>query len=64
MGYSQVVRRSFLVRIFKGSNPFIPRDYHKIKLHHTNNLKNKIFKQLNLKIKAYFCFLTTRQTTK
>ena len=23
--YSQVVRRSFLVRIFKGSNPFIPK---------------------------------------
>ena len=26
MEYSQVVRHSFLVRIFKGSNPFIPRD--------------------------------------
>ena len=23
--YSQVVRRSFLVRVFKGSNPFIPK---------------------------------------
>ena len=25
MGYSQVVRPSFLVRVFKGSNPFIPK---------------------------------------
>jgi|APLow6443716910_1056828.scaffolds.fasta_scaffold13824_2 hypothetical protein len=24
MEYSQVVRHSFLVRVFKGSNPFIP----------------------------------------
>jgi hypothetical protein len=23
--YSQVARRSFLVRVFKGSNPFIPK---------------------------------------
>jgi|TARA_B110000967_G_C18899721_1_gene573771 hypothetical protein len=25
MGYSQAVRPSFLVRVFKGSNPFIPK---------------------------------------
>ena len=27
MEYSQVARHSFLVRIFKGSNPFIPKKH-------------------------------------
>ena len=27
LGYSQVARHSFLVRLFKGSNPFIPKFY-------------------------------------
>ena len=32
MEYSQVVRRSFLVRVFRGSNPLIPIIYITLKL--------------------------------
>lgn len=42
MEYSQKVRRSFLVRLFKGSNPFIPIFYLKFVFSIRKNLEQSI----------------------